>query len=123
MKFVLTFITFMVIQGAFTQYDGREYNFHSNKVSKSDIDEAIRFVMLKADSIKVLTEFEGNLQINIVSYQKSTTLDHEWNCFVGKLSKRIEKVYGTKPHIIISDRTPDNLPVSDSYVSISPIWQ
>jgi hypothetical protein len=122
MKYVLILITFLFIQNAYTQYDGREYRFQNNRTSKTQIDEAVRLVKHKADSIKASTGFEGNLKINIVYYQENSVSDRKWNCFVVKLTKRIEKIHGEKPKVIISQRTPDNIPVKQSYVAISPIW-
>ena len=123
MKPTLVFTVLLFTQYLYAQYDGREYIYRDNTISKSEIDQGIKFVTSKADSIKMYTGFEGNLKINVAYYRENESSDRKWNCFVSKTAKRVEKIYGEKPRIIVSDRTPDNLPVEKSYVALSPIWQ
>ena len=123
MKLTLALIAFIFSQFAYSQYDGREYIFFDNTISKSEIDQGIKFVTSKADSIKMNTGFEGNLKINVVYYRENEESDHKWNCFASKIAKRVEKMYGEKLKVIVLDRTPDDLPVKQNYVALSPMWQ
>src|SRR5690606_32765640 len=106
MKLILVLIAFIFAPFAHSQYDGREYIFRDNTISKSEIDQGIKFVTSKADSIKMNTGFEGNLKINVVYYRENESSDRKWDCFVSKIAKRVEKIYGEKPKVIVLDRTP-----------------
>lgn len=123
MKLTLALIALLLIQRIYSQYDGREYIFFDNTISKSEIDQGIKFVTSKADSIKMNTGFEGNLKINVVYYRENENSDRKWDCFASKAAKRVEKIYGEKPKVIILDRTADDLPVQQDCVALSPMWQ
>lgn len=123
MKSTLTFIVLLFTQCLYAQYDGREYLFRDNTISKSEIDQGIKFVTSKADSIKMNTGLEGSLKINVVYYRENESSNRKWDCFASKAAKRVEKIYGEKPKVIILDRTADNLPVQQDCVALSPMWQ
>ena len=113
----------LLVHSVYSQYNGREYCFHDPIISKYQIDSAVLFVQTKADSILSFTGFEGDLKIVIVYYQSNSMINNrKWNRFVVRLTKRIKKLGGEPEKIIISNRSPDDLPIIESYVSLSPIW-